>query len=229
MKARSLGSEVRGAETKRKFYAGIWTYENIAIADMIWQSASPTKEHRVAEQIKAGRDFSTFTLKAVTGLVVFLFALFLAVLTLSIMREWRDTEDKAEARAMSASQVVATNARWVAELSRQALGRIDEALGRDIEANAVATADLIRDAVKDLPGNVKAYVVAADGRTLFSTDPNVKPIDVRDREYFAEARGRRAVVFFLAAGQPARRRANLRRQQAADAGRPVCRRRHRLL
>ena len=44
---------------------------------------------------------------------------------------------------------------------------------------------LISDAIANLPGNVKAYVVAADGRTLFSTDPNVKPIDVRDREYFA--------------------------------------------
>jgi len=102
------------------------------------------------------------------------------------MREWRDTTDRAEARARSASQVVATNALWIAELSRQALGRIDEALGREIEVNAAATEILVRDAVKSLPGNVKAYVVAADGRTLFLTDPNVKPIDVRDREYFAE-------------------------------------------
>ena len=28
------------------------------------------------------------------------------------------------------------------------------------------------------------YVVAADGRTLYSTDPGLKPIDIRDREYF---------------------------------------------
>ena len=56
---------------------------------------------------------------------------------------------------------------------------------REIEPNAAATAALISDAIANLPGNVKAYVVAADGRTLFSTDPNVKPIDVRDREYFA--------------------------------------------
>lgn len=139
----------------------------------------------MAEPIKPGRDSSTFTLRAVAGLVVLLFLLFLVVLTMSILRERRDAETRAADRALSASQVMATNARWIAELSRQALGRIDEALGQDIEQSAPAAATLISDAVEDLPGNVKAYVVAANGKTLFSTDPNVKPIDVRDRDYFA--------------------------------------------
>ena len=139
----------------------------------------------MAAQTSSARDGSTFTLWAAAGLIVLLFLLFLAVLSLSILREWRDTQNRASDRALAASQVVATNARWIVELSRQSLARIDEALGPDMESNAEATANLIRDAIATLPGNVKSYVVAADGRTLFSTDPNVKPIDVRDREYFA--------------------------------------------
>ena len=141
---------------------------------------------------RSNADFGAFTIKAAIGLILFLFALFLAILTLSMLREQQDAEKRGEDRALSASQVVATNARWITELSRQALGRIDAALGPDIESSAAATAILIRQAVASLPGNVKAYVIAPDGRTLFSTDPNLKPIDVRDREYFAA----------LAAGAP---------------------------
>lgn len=143
------------------------------------------KGHRLAAQTGSARDRSAFTLWAAAGLIVVLFLLFIAVLSLSIVREWRDTQKRAEDRALAGSQVVATNARWIVELSRQALGRIDEALGPDIEANADATAVLIRDAIATLPGNVKSYVVAADGDTVFSTDPNVRPIDVRDRAYFS--------------------------------------------
>ncbi|MEP9389553.1 histidine kinase dimerization/phosphoacceptor domain -containing protein [Mesorhizobium sp. KR9-304] len=139
----------------------------------------------MAAQTGSVRDHSGFTLWAAAGLIVVLFLLFIAVLSLSIVREWRDTQKRAEDQALAGSQVVATNARWVVELSRQALGRIDEALGPDIEANAEATSVLIREAIETLPGNVKSYVVAADGRTLFSTDPNIRPIDVRDRPYFS--------------------------------------------
>jgi two-component sensor histidine kinase len=139
----------------------------------------------LAAQTTTGREGSAFTIWAAAGLIVVLFLLFIVVLSLSILREWMDTGERARDRASSASQVVATNALWIAELSRQSLARIDEALGPDIEANATATADLMREAIETLPGNVKSYVVAADGRTLFSTDPKVKPIDVRDREYFS--------------------------------------------
>jgi two-component sensor histidine kinase len=146
----------------------------------------------VTEASNFQSDKSTFTLKAAAGLIVILFLLFLMMLAVSIFREMRDAETRAADRALAGSQVVATNARWIAELSRQALGRIDEALGLDIDVIVPSTEALIREAVGDLPGNVKAYVVAADGRTLFSTDPNVKAIDIRDREYFSA----------LAAGAP---------------------------
>lgn len=131
------------------------------------------------------RDAGSFAIRAATVLIVAMFILFIVVLTVSIMRQWTDTQRRAEERAAAASQVVAINAKWISELSRQALARIDDALGPDIENNAQATAELIREAVQRLPGNVRSYVVDADGRTLFSTDPNVRQIDVRDREYFA--------------------------------------------
>jgi two-component sensor histidine kinase len=146
----------------------------------------------LAAPTSSARDGSAFTLWAAAGLIVLLFLLFLVVLSLSILRDWRDTQSRAADRALAASQVVATNARWVVELSRQALARIDEALGPDIHSNVDATASLISDAVAGLPGNVRSYVVDVEGRVLFSTDPEMKsidgqmkPIDVRDRDYFA--------------------------------------------
>ena len=80
---------------------------------------------------------------------------------------------------------MATNTRWIVELSRQALRRIDDSLGPDIDNLKNKISMEIAEAVTGLPGDVKAYVVAADGRTLYSTDPGVQPIDVRDREYFS--------------------------------------------
>jgi sensor histidine kinase regulating citrate/malate metabolism len=86
----------------------------------------------LAAQGSSAREGSAFTLWAATGLIVFMFLLFIVVLSFSILREWRDTEERAQDRALSASQVVATNARWIVELSRQSLARIDEALGPDV-------------------------------------------------------------------------------------------------
>lgn len=131
------------------------------------------------------QDRSAFTLNAATILIILLFGLFLIVLATSIYKQWSDAQQGARDRAIAASQVVATNARWISELSRQALARMDEAMGADIEANVSTTSQLVRDAVAGLPGNVKAYIVSEDGHTVYSTDPNVKPIDVRDREYFS--------------------------------------------
>lgn len=117
------------------------------------------------------------------GVIVALFAIMLGVI---VEREWSDASARADARAEAAAQVVATNALWINELSRQALARVDEVLGNDIEANAFLASSLVIDAVDDLPGTVFAYVIAADGRTLFSTDPDIQEIDITDRPYFSE-------------------------------------------
>lgn len=125
-----------------------------------------------------------FTYPAAKALIILLFALFVVMLVGSLWRGWADAERRGEERALSGAHVVSTNARWISELARSALLRIDDALGEDLVGNAADTEALIREAVANLPGEVKAYVIATDGQTLFSTDPNLQPIDVRDRPYF---------------------------------------------
>jgi two-component system, sensor histidine kinase PdtaS len=43
-------------------------------------------------------------------------------------------------------------------------------------------------ATQGLPSGVQAYVVDATGRTLYSTDPQIKPVDISDRDYFRAVR-----------------------------------------
>ena len=88
-------------------------------------------------------------------------------------------------RLEAATTVVATNATWITALAAQALRRIDESLPREIAGGDGKQSRDIEDAVKGLPGAVQAYVVDAAGNTIYSTDPNIKPINITDREYFA--------------------------------------------
>jgi two-component sensor histidine kinase len=134
-----------------------------------------------------------FSVKAAIGLIALLLLLSVLVLAVSTYQARRDAERGAFARAEAASQVVATNAKWIVELAWQALRHIDDALGPDITNGKGQTVRDIREAVENLPMSVKAYVVDAQGNTLFSTDPQVKPINITDREYFSA----------LAAGAPA--------------------------
>ena len=125
------------------------------------------------------------TASAVIGLIAVLLALFVALVAFSTIQSRRDAQQRALDRALAASQVVATNARWISELAHQALRRMDDSLGDTVALAAGATVRDIRQAVDNLPGTVKAYVVDANGDTLFSTDPQVKPISITDREYFS--------------------------------------------
>lgn len=134
---------------------------------------------------RTAREGSRDTASAVIGLIAVLLALFVALVAFSTIQSRRDAQQRALDRALAASQVVATNARWISELAHQALRRIDEVLGDRIAPAPGATARDIRLAVDNLPGTVKAYIVDANGNTLFSTDPQVKPINITDREYFS--------------------------------------------
>ena len=133
----------------------------------------------------SAREGSRDTASAVIGLIAVLLALFVALVAFSTIQARRDAQQRALDRALAASQVVATNARWISELAHQALRRIDEALGDQFSLAPGAAVRDIRQAVDNLPGTVKAYVVDANGDTLFSTDPQVKPINITDREYLS--------------------------------------------
>src|SRR6478736_4371397 len=133
----------------------------------------------------AATDRSSRNLRFVAGLIALLFILILSMLALLIYNEGRDATRRAEDRALAASQVVSTNARWITALAKQALGRMDIALSNDVNSPLGTTEASIREAIANLPGDSKAYIVAADGHTVFTTDPNIKAIDIRDRDYFS--------------------------------------------
>jgi two-component sensor histidine kinase len=123
---------------------------------------------------------------AATGLILLFLLLFAGLATFLFWQGYRDTFERAEAKAISSAQLVATNVEWIVETARQALRRIDSAVGDDLsEVPGGAVGDL-SEAVQSLPGNVKTYVVDAAGETKLSTDPNVQPINITDRPYFSE-------------------------------------------
>jgi two-component sensor histidine kinase len=130
-------------------------------------------------------DRSSRNLRFVASLIALLLVLILSMLALLIYNESRDATRRAEDRALAAAQVVSTNARWITEIARQSLGRIDIALGNDVDFPMPAIQTIIRDAIANLPGESKAYVVDPDGRILFATDPNMKTIDIRDTDYLS--------------------------------------------
>jgi two-component system, sensor histidine kinase PdtaS len=124
------------------------------------------------------------TLLAASGLIVVFFLLFVGITTYLFLQGYRDARERAEDKAASAAQLVATNAGWIYETAQQALRRIDEAVGSDMSEVAGDAVVDISQSVASLPGRVKVYVVDETGDTKFSTDPLVKPINITDREYF---------------------------------------------
>ncbi|MEM5472143.1 cache domain-containing protein [Hoeflea sp. AS60] len=97
----------------------------------------------------------------------------------------KDAGARAEASATAASLAVKINTEWIVEVAAQALRRMDAALGRDVRPNDLSTLTGVRDALEGLPASAKAYIVAADGQTLYTTDPKFADRDIRDREYFS--------------------------------------------
>ncbi|QRY64833.1 ATP-binding protein (plasmid) [Ensifer sp. PDNC004] len=131
---------------------------------------------------------------AATSIVAAMFAALVVLLFLWVYESYRSSILRTEERAAAASKIVATNASWINALAVQALRRIDDTLGPTLGLASDEVAD-INLAVSDLPGQVQAYVVDRNGRTLFSTDPNIRPIDIRDRPYFsALATGQKSYV-----------------------------------
>ena len=140
-----------------------------------------------------------FTLaKAAAMIIVATFVSLLLLLGLWLYTSYQDAIRRAEERAVAASKIVATNVSLLDSLARQALQRIDETLGDTITPGASTKVRNINEAVADLPGQVKAYVVDSTGLTLYSTDPMIKPISIVDRPYFSElAKGAREYISSL--------------------------------
>lgn len=129
------------------------------------------------------------TLASAHVLAITMILLLLAVFVIGtgwlVWRGYGETRDRASAAARSAAQVVATNAEWIVETSRQVLLRVDNSLDAELELLPHVAPDSLATAVASLPGGARVYVVAADGSTKVTTDPEFRDLDVRDREYFA--------------------------------------------
>jgi two-component sensor histidine kinase len=138
--------------------------------------------------LKIANDFrqeqSKYSVKATVALIAALFILFVAVLVSAIYQARQEAQRSAESRADAASQVVATNTKWIVELARQALQRIDDTMGDNFHAVERQAVQNIADAVESLPGSVKAFVADARGNAIYSTDPSMTPVDVAGQEYF---------------------------------------------
>ncbi|WP_457940598.1 sensor histidine kinase [Mesorhizobium sp. 10J20-29] len=124
------------------------------------------------------------TVRSAVLLILAFFVVFAAFIALWLTQAHEAARMRGEDRVAAASQVVATNALWISEVARQALRRIDDTVGPSLQPRSGKVQD-IREAVDSLPGQVKAYVVDAKGDTIYSTDPEVKPINITDRDYFA--------------------------------------------
>lgn len=101
-----------------------------------------------------------------------------------LVKAFQSTTDIAHIRATSNAEVVAVNFAWVNYTSQQLLQRVDDFVGPNLEALPSNAPGFMKDAVSMLPGSPRIYLVRADGKTELTTDPDFKPIDIRDRDYF---------------------------------------------
>lgn len=114
------------------------------------------------------------------------------VALLSILGTWAaqsylTTINRAEERAIASVKIVASHVSWIHQMGTQTVRRIDDAL----RLSDLRFDGNIRDmdvATQGLPSGVQAYVVDTEGRTLYSTDPEIKLVDITDRDYFTAVR-----------------------------------------
>jgi two-component sensor histidine kinase len=123
--------------------------------------------------------------------LILAFLVFLLGGTAFVLRNaYQAADEIARIRAISSAEVVAANFEWVDETSHQLLQRVDDFVGPNLDALPTNALGFLKEAVSTLPGSPRLYLVGADGGTRLTTDPDFKPIDIRDRDYFqAVAKG----------------------------------------
>ena len=134
---------------------------------------------------------SLFRSETLATAVILAFLVFLLGGTAFVIRnEYQAVDEIARVRAISSAEVVAANFQWVNETSHQLLQRVDDFVGPSLDALPEDALGFLKESVSTLPGSPRIYLVGADGKTRLTTDPDFKPIDIRDRDYFqAVAKG----------------------------------------
>lgn len=123
----------------------------------------------------------TSAIRLAIGLMSAALLLFVALLAFFVVLGAEQTRSRLEERAIGATQVVATNTYWIAQLAEQTLRRVDAALGPRMSGSDAS----IESVLDGLPDAAETYVIDANARTLFSTVPGADKVSVEDREYFA--------------------------------------------
>jgi len=117
--------------------------------------------------------------------LILAFLVFLIGGTAFVLRNaYQSADEIARIRAISSAEVVAANFEWVAETSQQLLQRVDNFVGPSLDTLPENAPGFLKESVSTLPGSPRIYLVGADGNTRLTTDPDFKPIDIRDRDYF---------------------------------------------
>ncbi len=119
-----------------------------------------------------------------TGLILAFLVFLLGGTALVLRNAYQAANEIARIRAISSAEVVAANFEWVGETSHQLLQRVDDFVGPNLDALPANALGFLKEAVSTLPGAPRIYLVGADGGTRLTTDPDFKPIDIRDRDYF---------------------------------------------
>jgi len=91
---------------------------------------------------------------------------------------------RGEDQVTATAKIVAANAIWINSLARQTLYRMDDAFGAAEALPDDARIRRLNAATAALPTTATAYVVAADGTLLYSTDRESSPADIVDQTYF---------------------------------------------
>jgi two-component sensor histidine kinase len=109
---------------------------------------------------------------------------FAIMVTWILVQAYDDSRGRAEARAQAYSQVVAANAALLMEGTYQALRRIDTSVGDELERPPSDVIGDLDDAVENLPGNVRAWLIDAEGVPRLSNTELNQAFSVADRDYF---------------------------------------------
>src|SRR3569833_4515645 len=131
-------------------------------------------EQRVAGS--AVRVTHLFSLACLASIVV--------ALTWVLFQSYQDRIARAETRAHAYAQVVSANASLLMESSYQALRRIDAAVGDQLEAPSSTQIGDLNQAVGNLPPDLRAWLIDANGTPRLSNTTLSKAFNVVDRDYF---------------------------------------------
>ncbi len=111
-------------------------------------------------------------------------ACFVVLVTWVLVQSYMDSISRAETRAKAFSQVVAANAALLIEGSYQALRRMDIAIGDTLNDSNSTAVEQLDEAVANLPANVRAWIIDADGTPRLSNTGLPNDFSVADRDYF---------------------------------------------